>query len=299
VASWTRGRLTPQPGRDYHCPVPAFTGHAEIQVATAGGGRLSPGVDRGRVFRPGPLPTRSSSTARHDGAILEVPPGARLAFTTDFARGESVVFPRGAISGGSRPRHRPTIFPRWCGARPRWLKRRLYSGEGLPLEVLEHVVRSMGDAARAAGVVGSCHRRYQGCGGGKGRWQYIINTSGIGVIEHAALISHRRPCGRGSHPARGRHRPARHGEKRAEYGPLAARFGVPIRGSPVSSRSTSCVLGINLVRPGRGGERLRPSGAAGGKRARATRDQEVFTVVDRNWRGIGRIPSSGPLALKP
>jgi hydrogenase expression/formation protein HypD len=26
--------------------------------------------------------------------------------------------------------------------------------------------------------------------------------------------------------------------------------------------------------------------------------QEVFTVVDRNWRGIGRIPSSG-FALKP
>ena len=39
-----------------------------------------------------------------------------------------------------------------CGARPRWLSAGFILEEGLPLEVLERVVRSMGDAARAAGV---------------------------------------------------------------------------------------------------------------------------------------------------
>jgi hydrogenase expression/formation protein HypD len=39
---------------------------------------------------------------------------------------------------------------------------------------------------------------------------------------------------------------------------------------------------------------VRPEGNVHARRVM----QEVFTVVDRNWRGIGRIPSSG-LALKP
>jgi hydrogenase expression/formation protein HypE len=74
-----------------------------------------------------------------------------------------------------------------CGARPRWLSAGFVLEEGLPIEVLERVVRSMGDAALAAGVsivTGDTKVVERGKGDG-----IYINTSGIGVIEHERVIA--------------------------------------------------------------------------------------------------------------
>jgi len=88
----------------------------------------------------------------------------------------------------------------------------------------------------------------------------------------------------------------------AEYVPLAARFHVPIVVTgfePVDILRG--VLGcVEQLESGRAEvtnaytRAVRPEGNVHAQRVM----QEVFTVVDRNWRGIGRIPSSG-FALRP
>jgi hydrogenase expression/formation protein HypD len=88
----------------------------------------------------------------------------------------------------------------------------------------------------------------------------------------------------------------------AEYGPLAARFGVPIvvTGFEPVDILRGVLACVEQLESGRAevenayARAVRPEGNVHARRVM----QEVFTVVDRNWRGIGRIPSSG-LALKP
>jgi hydrogenase expression/formation protein HypE len=166
---------------NYHCPVP-LSGHAEIQMAHGGGGRLIQELIE-RVF--GPAFANASLDARHDGAILDFPPGARLAFTTDSHVVSPLFFPGGDI--GRLAVHGTANDLAMCGARPRWLSAGFILEEGLPLEVLERVVQSMGDAARAEGVAivtGDTKVVERGKGDG-----IYINTSGIGVIEYALTIA--------------------------------------------------------------------------------------------------------------
>ena len=88
----------------------------------------------------------------------------------------------------------------------------------------------------------------------------------------------------------------------AEYVPLAARFGVPIvvTGFEPVDILRGVLDCVEQLESGRAGvtnayaRAVRPEGNVHARRAM----QEVFTVVDRNWRGIGRIPSSG-FALRP
>ena len=88
----------------------------------------------------------------------------------------------------------------------------------------------------------------------------------------------------------------------AEYGPLAARFGVPIvvTGFEPVDILRGVLACVEQLESGRAevanayARAVRPEGNVHAQRVM----QEVFTVVDRNWRGIGRIPSSG-FALKP
>jgi hydrogenase expression/formation protein HypD len=88
----------------------------------------------------------------------------------------------------------------------------------------------------------------------------------------------------------------------AEYGPLAARFGVPIvvTGFEPVDILRGVLACVEQLESGRAevanayARAVRPEGNMHARRVM----QEVFTVVDRNWRGIGRIPSSG-FALKP
>jgi hydrogenase expression/formation protein HypD len=88
----------------------------------------------------------------------------------------------------------------------------------------------------------------------------------------------------------------------AEYFPLAARFGVPIvvTGFEPVDILRGVLDCVEQLESGRAGvtnayaRAVRPEGNVHARRVM----QEVFTVVDRNWRGIGRIPSSG-FALQP
>jgi hydrogenase expression/formation protein HypE len=159
-----------------------LSGRTEIQIAHGGGGRLTQELIEG-IFAP--AFANPALDARHDGAILNLPPGARLAFTTDSHVVSPLFFPGGDIG-------RLAVFGTvndlaMCGARPRWLSAGFILEEGLSLEALERIVRSMGEAARTAGVsivTGDTKVVERGKGDG-----LYVNTSGLGVIEHALTVS--------------------------------------------------------------------------------------------------------------
>ena len=171
---------TPNPA-NFNCPVPPGR-HAEIQIAHGGGGWLTQElIDQ--VF--GPAFANRFLDMRHDGALLEVPHGARLAFTTDSHVVSPLFFPGGDI--GMLAVYGTVNDLAMCGARPRWLSAGFILEEGLPIETLELVVRSMGDAARVADVLmvtGDTKVVERGKGDG-----LYISTSAIGVIEHASTIA--------------------------------------------------------------------------------------------------------------
>jgi hydrogenase expression/formation protein HypD len=88
----------------------------------------------------------------------------------------------------------------------------------------------------------------------------------------------------------------------AEYGPLAARFRVPIvvTGFEPVDILQGVLACVEQLESGRAevanayARAVRPEGNLHAQHLM----QEVFSVVDRNWRGIGRIPASG-FALQP
>jgi hydrogenase expression/formation protein HypD len=88
----------------------------------------------------------------------------------------------------------------------------------------------------------------------------------------------------------------------AEYGPLAARFGVPIvvtgfEPVDILHGVLECVRLLEAGRPEVANaytRAVRPEGNVHAMQAM----REVFAVADRNWRGIGRIPQSG-FVLRP
>jgi hydrogenase expression/formation protein HypD len=88
----------------------------------------------------------------------------------------------------------------------------------------------------------------------------------------------------------------------AEYGPLAARHGVPIvvTGFEPLDILQGLLMCIRQLEAGRAevetqyGRSVRPEGNPAARRIMA----EVFEVVDRRWRGLGEIPASG-LGLRP
>ncbi|MBI5382005.1 MAG: hydrogenase formation protein HypD [Opitutae bacterium] len=88
----------------------------------------------------------------------------------------------------------------------------------------------------------------------------------------------------------------------AEYGPLAARFGVPIvvtgfEPVDILQGVLDCVRLLEAGRAEVGNAYARAVRPEGNVRAQQAM-REVFCVADRNWRGIGRIPQSG-YALRP
>jgi hydrogenase expression/formation protein HypE len=116
---------------------------------------------------------------RHDAAVFSSP-GGKLAFTTDSYVVNPLLFPGGDI--GSLAVHGTVNDLAMAGARPLYISAGFILEEGLPMEVLRRVVRSMRDAARKAGVtVVTGDTKVVDHGKGDG---IFINTAGIGVIEH-------------------------------------------------------------------------------------------------------------------
>jgi len=123
----------------------------------------------------------------HDGAIFELQPGVRLAFSTDSYTVDPIFFPGGDI--GELSVYGTVNDLAMCGADPRVLSAALIIEEGFPVEQLETIVRSMGRAAAEAGVTvvtGDTKVVPKGAAD-----RIFINTSGIGVIPPGVSVSSR------------------------------------------------------------------------------------------------------------
>ena len=155
------------------CPVP-LAHYPHVLMAHGGGGRLMHDLIQ-LVFKASfanPLLNQG-----HDGALLEAG-GARLAFTTDSYVVKPLFFPGGDI--GKLAVCGTVNDLAMCGARPLALSAGFILEEGLPMDTLQRVVRSMGDTARAAGVpIATGDTKVVDRGQGDG---LFINTAGIGLV---------------------------------------------------------------------------------------------------------------------
>lgn len=162
------------------CPLP-IQQYPHVLMAHGGGGRLMHQLLEnffGKAFSNPILDTR------HDSAQFDVPPG-KLAMTTDSYVVRPLFFPGGDI--GSMAVHGTVNDLAMSGARPLYLSTAYIIEEGLPMETLWRVVCSMRDAAQRCGVqiiTGDTKVVDKGKGDG-----LFINTTGIGVIEHALNIA--------------------------------------------------------------------------------------------------------------
>lgn len=162
------------------CPLP-LQEFPQVLLAHGGGGRLTQEL-LDQLFLPAfnnPLLQQ-----RHDGAVIQVG-GQRLAFTTDSYVVRPLFFPGGDI--GTLAINGTVNDLAMCGARPQWLSAGFIIEEGLPMETLHRVVRSMQQAAAAAGVqlvTGDTKVVDKGKGDG-----LFINTAGLGLVEANRVIA--------------------------------------------------------------------------------------------------------------
>lgn len=167
---------------DVSCPVPIE--HSHVLLAHGGGGRLMHRLIE-EVFLPAfknPL-----IETRHDAAVAELN-GTRFAFTTDSYVVKPLFFPGGDI--GTLAINGTVNDLAMAGARPVCLSAAFIVEEGLPLETLTRVVRSMQAAANQAGVhivTGDTKVVDRGKGDG-----LFINTSGVGLVECREPIAPKR-----------------------------------------------------------------------------------------------------------
>ncbi|MER7751910.1 hydrogenase expression/formation protein HypE [Kitasatospora sp. NPDC097643] len=134
------------------CPLPIEEGEV-VLLGHGAGGRLS-----AELLEDLLLPAISGSSGRgligrvplEDAAVLPATGGAELVVSTDSFVVSPLFFPGGDI--GSLSVHGTINDVAMMGAMPTALTVSLIIEEGLPLATLERVARSLGEAARAAGV---------------------------------------------------------------------------------------------------------------------------------------------------
>jgi hydrogenase expression/formation protein HypE len=162
------------------CPLP-LTQHAHVLLGHGGGGQLTNQLIE-QVFMP--AFQNAALGERHDGARLRMG-SAQVAFSTDSYVVRPLFFAGGDI--GTLAVNGTVNDLAMCGARPQFLSCGFIIEEGLPMEVLQRVVRSMQSAAAAADVVlvtGDTKVVDRGKGDG-----LYINTAGIGLIEQDAVVA--------------------------------------------------------------------------------------------------------------
>ena len=121
------------------CPI-SITDYPRIVLGHGGGGTLSHTLIE-KMFVPAFGNTYLD--ARHDGAVFEVNK-SRLAFTTDSYVVHPIFFPGGDI--GSLAVNGTVNDLAMCGARPLALSAAFIIEEGLPMEELWSLTRSMRNA---------------------------------------------------------------------------------------------------------------------------------------------------------
>jgi hydrogenase expression/formation protein HypE len=162
------------------CPIPRSE-YPQVTLAHGGGGRLTHALIE-RMFLA--AFRNPALEPLHDGAVLEVPAG-RLALSTDSYVVSPLFFPGGDI--GSLAVHGTVNDLAMCGAQPLALTAGFVLEEGLPMDDLWRIVRSMAQAARDAGVsivTGDTKVVDRGKGDG-----VFINTTGIGLVPAGVDIS--------------------------------------------------------------------------------------------------------------
>ena len=162
------------------CPLPPGS-HPHVLMAHGGGGKLM-----GDLIEQLFLPAFENEylEERHDGAVVECG-GRRIAFSTDSYVVNPLFFPGGDI--GSLAVFGTVNDLAMCGARPLYLSCGLILEEGLAMETLSRIVRSMREAAREAGVrlvTGDTKVVDRGKGDG-----LFINTAGIGLVESTTPVA--------------------------------------------------------------------------------------------------------------
>jgi len=161
------------------CPVP-LSYRTEITVGHGGGGKLTQElIDT--IFRP--AFANDALESQHDGAVMPFAK-KRMAFTTDSHVVSPLFFPGGDI--GSLAVNGTINDLLMCGARPLWMSAGFILEEGLSLETLDKIVKSMAKTAKESGVsivTGDTKVVERGKGD-----SIYVTTAGIGIIEHNHII---------------------------------------------------------------------------------------------------------------
>jgi hydrogenase expression/formation protein HypE len=161
------------------CPLP-IGDYDHIVLAHGGGGRLTQTLIDALFAKEFSNPALDEL---HDGARLDIA-GARLAFSTDTFVVHPIEFPGGDI--GSLAVHGTVNDLAMCGAQPVALAAGFILEEGLSMELLRRVTRSMRDAAREAGVhVVTGDTKVVDRGKGDGLY---VSTSGIGLVPEGVNV---------------------------------------------------------------------------------------------------------------
>ncbi|HYL56080.1 MAG TPA: hydrogenase expression/formation protein HypE [Gemmatimonadales bacterium] len=158
------------------CPTPITT-LDRVQLGHGSGGKMSAALLKERF-----LPHFQNDVLAQlgDAAVVAVN-GQHVAISTDTFVVHPIEFPGGNI--GSLAVHGTVNDLAMMGAQPLYLSAGFVLEEGLALDLLDRVVRTMADSARAAGVLvvtGDTKVVERGKADG-----IFINTTGIGLIDPA------------------------------------------------------------------------------------------------------------------
>jgi hydrogenase expression/formation protein HypE len=146
-----------------------------VTLAHGAGGKASAALLEALFL---PALSADPTAPQTDAAVLELPSGERLAFTTDAHVVSPLRFPGGSI--GHLAVHGTVNDLAVMGARPLALSAAFVLEEGLPIEVLRGVVADLAEAAAGAGVpVVTGDTKVVGRGAADGLY---ITTSGVGLI---------------------------------------------------------------------------------------------------------------------
>jgi hydrogenase expression/formation protein HypE len=156
------------------CPAPLTRGD-RVLLGHGSGGKLSAALLRDRFL---PRLANPALEALGDAAVVPLL-GGDIAISTDTFVVQPLEFPGGNI--GSLAVHGTLNDLAMMGATPKYLSVAFVLEEGLPFEVLDRVVASLDDAARAAGVpVVTGDTKVVERGSADGMY---VNTTGVGVLD--------------------------------------------------------------------------------------------------------------------
>jgi hydrogenase expression/formation protein HypE len=153
-----------------------------VTLAHGAGGKASAAL-LDAVFLPAFSPDMAA--AQTDAAVLELPSGERLAFSTDSYVVKPLQFPGG--SAGHLAVHGTVNDLAMMGARPLGLSAAFVIEEGFSIDTLREIVADMAEAAAAAGVsIVTGDTKVVDRGAADGMY---ISTAGVGLIPSGRVLS--------------------------------------------------------------------------------------------------------------